>query len=344
MSEAPAPIRLGIAGVRHPHIDSVIEAARRRDDVTLVGIAETDDRLRETYSQRYGVRAFDEHTHLFDGGNVDAVAVGDVFGARGRIVADALSAGLHVLSDKPLCTTRADLDAIHAAWRGDGQVLSIAFEKRLAAPTVAMERVLAEGEIGDIVMISSTGPHKLLREQRPDWMFRRATYGGILNDLTVHDVDLMLHFTGARTGAVTARAGNRAVGDHPEFEDHGLAMFDVHDGPVASVDAHWLNPEAAPYHGDYRMRVVGTRGTADLLWKNEQLIVGSHTVPPRPVALPPKRLAADDFLDALRDGRAPAVTAADALAATSVALAAQESADTGRPTAWDVGEFRTPTQ
>ncbi|TDE01976.1 Gfo/Idh/MocA family protein [Jiangella asiatica] len=332
-------IRLAVAGVRHPHIDTIIAEAGHHDDVELVGIAEGDRELRGSYTARYGVRGYDDHAQLLDSGTADVIAVGDVYSARGAIVADALRSGHHVLADKPLCTTRADLDAIHAAWRGGDRLLSIAFEKRFYASTLALSEVLAQAELGEITMVTATGPHKLTRHRRPDWMFDAASYGGILNDLTVHDIDLLLHLTGVSSGQVRGHAGNRGNTDRPGFEDHGLAVVETDGGPIAALDAHWLSPEAAPYHGDYRMRLVGTGGTADVLWKDDELVVATHERSPRDVPLPPRRRAAADFVDALRAGREPSVTASDALAATSVALAAQESARAGRPVTWDIAGY-----
>ncbi|WP_165367409.1 Gfo/Idh/MocA family protein, partial [Phytoactinopolyspora endophytica] len=303
-------IRIGIAGVQHPHIDAMLDDAARRTDTQLIGIAERDHRLRADYAGRYRLREFDDHTQLLDAGGLDAILVGDVFGARGHIITDALSYGVHVLTDKPMCTTHADLDAIHHAWRGGDHLLAIAFEKRFLPATLAFSDALEAGELGEIAMVTSSGPHKLTLNERPAWMFHAATYGGILNDLVVHDIDLLLHFTGATSGTVRGYVGNRGHPSVPEFEDHGLAAIQIDDGgPLASLDAHWLSPEAAPYFGDITMRVTGLHGTADMHWIHNRLVVGTHDRAPADVPLPQRRSATHDFLDALADGRPPAVSA-----------------------------------
>lgn len=332
-------IRCGIAGVQHPHIDTFLTECTQRDDVELVGIAERDPAQRAKYVERYGSKPYEDHRQLLDAENLDAVGIGDIFGDRGRIVIDALNAGVHVLADKPLCTTRADLDAIHAAWQSSKRLLSVAFEKRFYPPTLAVKEILDAGELGELALVTATGPHKLRKETRPAWFFEEKTYGGILNDLTVHDVDLLLDFTGGRRGEVTAHTGNYGNADHAGFEDAGLATVRVDDGPIAALDAHWMSPEAASYHGDYRMRLVGTEGTAELLWKDDLLIVGTHTDAPREMPLPPRLRPAEDFFTALGEGRDPIVTAAAAFAATSVALAAQESARSGSTVPWDVTAY-----
>ena len=185
-------------------------------------------------------------------------------------------------------------------------------------------------------MISSSAPHKLTRERRPDWMFDRNLYGGIINDLAVHDIDLLLHFSDARCGKLWAFAGNRANADRPDFEDHALVALRADDGVLASIEVSWLSPEAASYHGDYRMRLVGTKGTAELRWKDDILAVATHSRPPRLERLPEGLRPAEEFFDALTGNRRPEVTAEDALAATRIALLAQRSAAERQSMSWNI--------
>lgn len=328
-------LSLAIAGLQHPHIDTIIDEARLRPEVTLAAVAEPDPQIRARYAASLGVPGYAGHREMLDAVDADVLGVGAVYADRGRIVADALAAGVHVLADKPLCTTLADLEAIERAWRGSGRLLSVAFEKRFYPPTLAAGRLVCCGELGEIVMVSCSAPHKLTRPGRPAWMFDRARYGGILSDLAVHDIDLLRHLCGADRGTLQGFVGNRANADCQGFEDHGLISLRTSDGLLASMEVSWLSPEAASYHGDYRMRLVGTQGTAELLWKDNVLSVATHRRPPWQEPLPGGLRPAEDFFDALAAGRPPAVTAQDALAATRIALLAQRSADEIRPLSWD---------
>lgn len=329
-------IRLAIAGLRHPHIDTIIAEAHVRDDVTLVGVAEPDDPIRTDYAERLGVPAVKDFHELLD--KADVLGIGAINSDRAAIACAALDAGVHVIADKPLATTLSDVDAVQSAWRRSDRLLSVAYEKRFYPPTLAAADIMHE--LGDLAIVSASAPHKLSRERRPDWMFRHETYGGILNDLAVHDLDLFLYFTGASKGIVNAAAGNRGNADRPEFQDYGVATVQADDGPVGTFEVHWMSPEAAEYHGDYRMRLVGTDGTAELLWKDGRLEVGTHKRAPRTIPLPPGRRPAEDFFDALIAGRPPAISPNAALAATRLALWTQKSADNHTTVSWDI-ERRT---
>lgn len=328
-------IRFGLAGLRHPHLDYLLkEIAGRPDDVRIVALAEDDPAIRETFRERLGVTAYADYREMLARESLDAVGVIAVNNAKAPIVVDCLDAGLDVVADKPLCTTLDDLDRIEMAWRRSGKRLSMLLDKRSYAPTLAAKEIVAAGELGDLALAWASGPHRLRRQTRPDWMFRHASYGGILNDLCIHDVDLLLWLSGAQSGAVQGLAGNRAHPDLPEFQDYGQVWLRSDDGLLATCEAHWFSPEAAPYHGDYRMVLTGTEGTAELRWVQNELQVVTNSRPPEIRPMPPAGSVAGDFFDAILAGREPGVRAEEVLTATRVGLLAQTTANQGEWQRW----------
>jgi predicted dehydrogenase len=330
-------IRLAIAGLRHPHVEGLIEEALRQDSrAELVAIAEDDSPTRARYAARLGVQSYSDYREMLQKERLDAVGVAAINGRRGRIVLDCLEAGLHVISDKPLCTSLTDLGDIQAAWKRNGRILSVMLDKRLYPPTLALKEILAAGDLGDPVLAWTSGPHRLNRPTRPDWMFRHDLYGGILNDLAIHDVDLLLWLTGARSGKVQGLTGNLGHGDVPEFEDYGQLLLKADDGLMAAAEVHWFSPEAAPYHGNYQMVLTGTKGTAELNWARNQLTVATHQAPPRAIPLAQPQSVVRDFFTAVADGTEPVVRTEEVLAATRVTLLAQTTANTGTWRDWAV--------
>lgn len=328
-------IRLGIAGFRHGHVASLVKRAQeRRDIVELVAIAEDDDTIRQEWAARLGVPAYADYHDMLAKERLDAVGVAAVNGRRARIIADSLNAGKHVITDKPLATRLEDLAEVEAAWRKSGRMLSMMLDKRFYQPTLAFREVLERGAIGDLTMAWASGPHRLRRATRPDWMFQRESYGGIINDIAIHDIDLLLSFAGARSGSVQGLVGNRGNVDLPEFEDHGMALLRLDTGLMASIEVHWMTPEASPFHGDYRMVITGTRGTAELQFARNELILVTDTEPPHSVSLPPLQYVEDDFFQAVIAEREQALRTEEILTATRVALLAQENANTGQWFKW----------
>ncbi|AYY14003.1 gfo/Idh/MocA family oxidoreductase [Actinobacteria bacterium YIM 96077] len=321
-------IRLAVAGMAHQHVLYIFDELAHQPGVELVAVAEPDPALLARYEDRCGgVPAYGDHREMLSAHDPDIVAVAGVYTHRADVVADALRAGAHVIADKPLCTSLEQLERIEQAARETGGVVSVLFEKRGYPVTLAARRLLATGTLGELTLVASTGPHVLRHRERPPWFFSGA-YGGVLGDLAVHDVDMVLAITGARDGYVVGSTGNRAHPQYPEFHDHGAMLLVA--GPVtATIDAHWLAPEAAAGSGRYVMRLVGTGGTAEMRWTDGELEVATHERDTWLEPLPTGARPAEDVVTALAAGRPPEVGTAESLAATRLALLAQRSADRG---------------
>jgi predicted dehydrogenase len=299
-------LRLAVLGAAHPHVRYALDEAGLRDDVELVGVSESG------------------HRRLLEEQRPDVVMVADIYSARAAAIVDALNAGAHVLADKPLCTDLGQLDAIEQAVRASGRTVSLLLEKRHYPETLAARTLLDAGDLGELVQVASTGPHKLNPASRPEWFLRRETYGGILGDLAVHDIDLVLWLSGSSSGTVVGAGSDR----------YGSLLLRAGE-VAATIEVNWLTPAASPWHGDYRMRLTGTRGTAELFWAQGKLVVTTDDKPPHEVELPPGRRPAEEALEAFVAGREPEAGTAASLLATRIALLAQKSADGGgTPEEW----------
>jgi predicted dehydrogenase len=328
-------IRLGIAGTQHPHIQMAIDEAGRRDDVQLVGLSETEEAVRAAWSKRTGVPGYRTAGDLFDAGRPDAIAVGAANHERAAITAMALSRGIHVLSDKPLCITSAELVEIETAWRGSGAQLSMMLDKRIHPVSLGAAELVGSGRLGDIAVIASTAPHQLGKMPRPPWMFERATYGGILNDLATHDIDLALQLTGAQSGTVFARSRNVANPHAPTFEDHAVCLIQTDGGTLVTVQVDWLSPDGAGFD-DYRTLITGTEGTAELLFHDGTLIFTSRSMPRHSIPLDLPRPPVGAFFDALRDRVEPEPAGHQVLRVARLALLCQTGTDAQAAVRWDL--------
>lgn len=328
-------IRLAVLGAAHGHVGYALDEVARRDDVVLVAAAEPDAASRSAFLAGLGdVPVYDGIATLLDRHEVDVAVVAGVYAQRGAAAVAALEAGAHVLADKPLCTSLAQLDAVAAAAARSGRHVSVLFEKRFHPVTLAARRLLDDGTLGDLALVASTGPHKLRLPDRPPWFLRRDGYGGVAADLPVHDIDLVLSLSGATSGTVAALAGNARADAHPDVDDHVAVLLRA-GSVAATIEANWLSPEAADLHGHYRMRLTGSRGTAELDWAYGTLQAATHDRAPWSEPLPAGRPPAASFFDAVAAGAEPEISTAASLLATRVALLAQASADAGgAPRSW----------
>jgi predicted dehydrogenase len=325
---ASSTLDIAIIGAAHPHIEYVLSEVSARSDVRIAAVADHDATRLAELERRTQAPGYADPIALLDAQKVQAVAIFSEFGLRAAVVAELLRRNIFAIVDKPMAVTLPQLALIEEALAGR-DLLTLLLEKRFYPVTLAFRSVLDSGELGDVVSISSTGPHKLAPSRRPAWMFERSTYGGILADLTVHDIDLALWLTGHTSGTVSGWVSPTPAAGTTNFPALGRAILACDNGPQFAIEVDWIQPEASPRHGDYAMRISGTRGRADVLFAENRLLVETATRPRFEVDLPPGGSPSGFVFDHLTRGVPLQISAKDALRATRIAILAEESARQG---------------
>ncbi|WP_438976026.1 Gfo/Idh/MocA family protein [Roseicyclus sp.] len=202
---------------------------------------------------------------LLDDPSIDLIVISCIPRDRAAHAIAAMAAGKDVMTDKPGCTTMAQLDAIMAMQAKTGRIWSVDFSERFEVPAVTRAaELVAQGAIGRVVQTVGLGPHRLNRATRPDWFFDRAAYGGILTDIASHQIDQFLFFTGAKDAQITlASVANIAHPDDPGLQDFGEIALSASEGR-GYIRVDWFTPDALPTWGDGRLTILGTEGYIEL--------------------------------------------------------------------------------
>ena len=334
--------RLAIAGLQHQHVRYLLTALETPTQrLELVGVSEADDSLVGEYGLAEIPRYVD-HQSMLEEAKPDVLGVFARNSDRGQVVIDALARGIRVIADKPLCTKLGELDRIEELAVANATVVAVIFEKRNRGITKALAQLILAGELGDLALVTSFGPHRLQPAKRPSWMFDHAQYGGILNDLAIHDIDLVCRFTEARHGRVMGIAGAETeVGRRLKFPDHGVVVVEPHGGPIAALTVDWL-AQPAQEPDEYRMSVVGSRGSAEVLWGSGRLHFRRADGSSRQIEIPRDMGPASDALESIDAPSSWARTSLETVRATRIALLAEQSALEGG--AWLQWENRAPFQ
>jgi predicted dehydrogenase len=127
-----ARVRVGVVGggliAQTIHLPYLAELGRW---FSVVALAEPSETVREAVARRYGIpRGYADHRVMLERGGLDAVVVCSPNGTHADVVLDALDAGLHVLVEKPLCITLADVDRIVARRDRARRVVQVGYMKR----------------------------------------------------------------------------------------------------------------------------------------------------------------------------------------------------------------------
>lgn len=257
---------VGVVGLDHGHIYGMCNALSEAGadiDCVYDGDQAKVDRFLKDFPQARQARSAEE---IYLDPKITLVATAAIPSERADISVMALLSGKHVFSDKPGCTTMAQLQRLRKTVRETGLRYGIYFSERLhvEAATYA-DRLIAEGKIGKVVQTIVLGPHRLNRETRPDWFFQKDKYGGILTDIGCHQIEQILHYCGAQDARlVTSHVGNYTISDIPEFEDFGDASFVCDNGTSGYFRVDWFTPKGLRAWGDGRTVILGTEGYIEL--------------------------------------------------------------------------------
>jgi predicted dehydrogenase len=254
-------------------------------------------------------------------------------------VLKAFARGKHVFVEKPLATDLGDCGRMIEESGKTGLFLMVGQILRFETKYAMLRDEVARGGLGRVVSMHA-------RRNRLKTLLPRygRTHPAIEN--SIHDIDLMLWYTGARVERVRGY-GRKAVAEKHHDTFWGVLEFD--NGAIGVVETIWLLPKAAGVILDDSFQLVGDKGVGNVrlepggltFWRDGGAETPDFSYDPR-VAGAAKGALRDElayFCECVLDGRAPeVVTALEAKRAVRVALALIESAAAGRDVAikdWD---------
>lgn len=328
-------------------------AYQAMDTVDLVACCDLDsDRARrcaKEYAVPHAVGSLDDLWAL----GVDAVSVCTPHPSHAEVVLEAAAHGVHVLCEKPIAVDVDTAEKMVATCESEGVTLGVLFQRRFWPAAQRIKAAIDDGRIGRPIL----GNASVLLHRDPSyyttdpWRGRWDTDGGgVLMTQAVHNVDLLHWFMGD-VAEVSSWHATFRHSEVIEVEDSLVATLKFTSGGLATLEA---STAQTPGLGT-RVRVTGDAGaTVSLaeypegtaarndLWtvpgeEKAESPYGESLVPDLALtdinaALRPfHALQIEDFVEAVRTGRSPAVTGRDATHALAVVTAIYRSAASGIP-------------
>jgi len=255
-------MKVAFINFRHGHVFSLYREAQKNENIDIVGCFEDNVQARETAERELGASfCYGSLEELLLDKSVEAVAVGSVYGMRGRTVIKALEHGKHIVSDKPLCTDFAELERISNLAVKNGLCVVCMFELRFMPQALSAKRLIQQGAIGRVRSILFDAQHCLNYGSRPSWYFEDGMHGGTINDIACHGIDLVRFLTEKELSKIDyARCWNAFAYKHPNFCDS--AQFAVRmDDITVSADLSYSAPPCRVTLPTYwNFRIFGDKG------------------------------------------------------------------------------------
>lgn len=275
---------------------------------------------------------FEEASHVFALGELDAVVIATPTATHRDLVLAAAAAGKAVFCEKPLALTLEDTQGMIDASAEANVPLQVGFMRRFDRDYLRARAAIDAGQIGRPVSFKSIGRDPFC----PDPAYADPSQsGGLIIDMAIHDADLARWLMGADVVRVTTEGtdlvcgGLHAVGDL----DNAVINLRFDDGAIGNIEVS----RTAFYGYDVRTEVLGSKAAVrigagdtgpDVLLPAKSDAGGSYLVRRFGSAY---RAQIESFVRCVRTRRPPACTGEDALAAFEICLAATYSARCGRP-------------
>lgn len=293
---------------------------------------------------------FADYRELASSGLVDAVVVATPNMTHADVLLDLIPTDLHILVEKPLCTTVEDCRRVMAAAEGRDAITWVGLEYRYMPPVARLIDEVHRGTVGRLRMLS-------IREHRfpflvkvDNWNRFSINTGGTLVEKTCHFFDLMNVVVGARPERIMA-SGAQDVnhrdevydGKASDILDNAYVIVEYANGVRAMLDL-CMFAEAGRHQSE--IVAVGDLGKVESYLPVSELSIGIRgrhwfTTDTEHITAPEVPYMGHhegssyvehvQFRDAIRRGAAPEVSLEDGLLSVAMGVAAHRSIDERRP-------------
>ena len=318
-----APVRWGILSTARIN-RKLLAGAALSSEVDVVAVGSRDPARARTFADEHGIpAAYGSYEELLADPAVEAIynPLPNTLHCEWSI--RALEAGKHVLCEKPMSSSAAEVEEAFAAAERTGFLLTEAFMYRHHPQAKRLAALVAEGAIGQLRLIRSAFSYGLFDEQ--NIRLRTEVDGGALMDVGCYCV-----------------SGSRLLAGEPESV-FGRAYV----GPTGT---DWAFTGSLRFPGDVlalfdcatcltdrdELEAIGSEGSLflDDPWHCLNPVIELRRVGGveriEVEAANPYRLELEDLSRAIRTGSAPLLGRADAVAQARVIAALRRSAADGR--------------
>jgi 1,5-anhydro-D-fructose reductase (1,5-anhydro-D-mannitol-forming) len=240
----------GVGDIARRRVLPAILAERRS---ALYGLVTRDKAKAEDYP---GARAWSTLEEALHDSAVDAVYIALPVAMHAEAAIAALKAGKHVLCEKPMAMNDAEAGRMVAEAQASGRLLGVAYYRRLYPKLIRAKLLIAEGAIGQPVLVEANC-HSWLPEEARGWLCDPAMAGGgPLFDIACHRLDAM-NFLFGRPERATGILSNTV--HRLSVEDSATVLLRFPAAIHGVVDVRWNSHATRD-----QFRVVGTEGELNL--------------------------------------------------------------------------------
>ncbi len=317
-------VLVGAGYIAEAHLKGYLRLANAQ----VVAVADVDAaRANRMAAMAGGVKWSTDYRQVI--GEGDIVDICTTSATHAEIGTAAAQAGKHLHVEKPFAMNMADCERLLDACARAGVKVMAGQTERFKPLHRVMKESVERGDIGKLVLtrIAVDAGH-FWPGGWEGWQIDPARSGGIFLHLGIHTLDMLLWLSGAMPRSIYAQTQKRAS-SRMDMNDYYQCVVKYQDGTTAIAELSY----ALPRRGDsYRAAMlIGTRGSAYHRLTDDAFLItdtGQHFIDEN-LEDPVGRQVAH-FVDCVAANKEPTTTPEQIRTSLRLALAADESARTGR--------------
>lgn len=220
--------------------DALIDPIRQAERSELVAVASRDLEKARAYAQEKGIpRAHGSYEDLLADAEVDVVYISLPNTLHREWTIKAAEAGKHVLCEKPIVPTLAELDQVEAAAQANNVTVFEAFMYLHHPQTLKVKAMIRAGKLGNVQLINSWFAYYLPPEDRHNIRLNPELAGGSLWDVGVYPNSLAIVM--AQAGAPVEVWASQIKGE-TGVEVSLIGQMKFANGVMAQISSGFRSP------------------------------------------------------------------------------------------------------
>jgi predicted dehydrogenase len=285
------------------------------EGIELVGVVDADPQIAAAVAEEYGTRAVNASEEILD--EIDAVSIAVPAVSHFDVAKTFIPRGIHVFMEKPISESSVQAARLVDMVKEAGIVFQTGHIERFNPAIEALSSLLKRPQFIESHRLCTYNP--------------RGCDVGVVMDLMVHDLDIVLHLVGDEIKSVSGVGVNVLS----PTEDIANARLEFQHGCIANITVSRVSKDNMR-----KIRIFQHDAYISLDYRKQEGLIyrkigGEITAEPVPTEKSePLKLQLEAFIECVRDGSAPRVTAADGKRVIDVAEQILSDIDARKKAQW----------
>ncbi len=216
---------VGCGAICGNHINGILSSGQK-----ICALCDIDQSHAVTAAEKFSLdtKIYTDYIGMLDTERPDSVHICTPHYLHAEMCIEALKRNINVLCEKPLCTSRGELDAVSEAAKRSSATLGVCHQNRYEASIHKLYELAGDDPVGAVGIVAWKRDADYYSSA--DWRGKWETEGGgVMINQALHTLDLMQWICGMPV-SVTAHIANDHLKGEIEVEDTATALFETEDG------------------------------------------------------------------------------------------------------------------